>query len=65
VLLPDTAACAEPQKKEATTSINNAEHTHPVLLIFFIVSSGLETAPGPKRGPLKSLLSMAQVSREA
>jgi len=45
VLLPDTAAWTEPQKEDATTTINNAKHTNPALLILFIASSELETAP--------------------
>src|SRR5258708_16265875 len=49
VLLADAAACAVPQKEKATTSINNAKHTNPVLLILFMVSSGLETARDQNR----------------
>ncbi len=41
------------KRNAATRSIHKAEHTNPELLILFIVSSGLETAPGPKFGRVR------------
>src|SRR5260370_705994 len=54
-------ACADPQKKQATTSIDNTKHTNPLLLILIIASSELETAPGPEREPETGRVGAAKI----